>query len=78
MKTQIVQKTKYQLGHDISKHVNFKSTRNCTGPLNDENKLQNDEHNKLKKKWKNLENVYCPKLSAVRYKRNASGEINPQ
>ena len=33
MKTHIVKQTKHELRHDISKHVNFRKTRNCSGPL---------------------------------------------
>ena len=46
METHIVPQTKHQLRHNINKHVNFENTRNCMGPLNDENKLQVDEMNK--------------------------------
>ena len=50
MKTHIVKQTKHELRHDISKHVNFRKIKNCTGPLHDESKLQVDgKNNKLKK-----------------------------
>ena len=46
MKTHIVQQTKLQLRHYISRHVSFSNTRKYMGPLNDEIMLQVEEKNK--------------------------------
>ena len=52
-KLRLGQQIKHHLGHNIRKNVNFKNTRICMGPLNDEIKLQNDEMNKILKELKN-------------------------
>ena len=53
MKTQIFLQSKHQLRHNITRGGNFWYSRNCVGPLNDENKLQVVEKNKnLKNLWK--------------------------
>ena len=46
MKAHSVQQTKHQLRHKITQQGIFENTRNCIGPLNDENKLQVDERTK--------------------------------
>ena len=61
MKTHLVQQTKHQLRHDVSKYVNFWNTKTSTEPLyytkstiqrmllNDEKKLQDDEKQQTEK-----------------------------
>ena len=55
MKTHIAHQVKQQLKNYISRHATFWTSRNCMGPLKDENKLQVDEKNN--KNWKTFENV---------------------
>ena len=57
MKMHIVQLTKLQLRHNISKHVIFWITTNWFKPLYDENKLQVDEENNKLGKIEKNENV---------------------
>ena len=80
-KTHIVQLTKYQLQHIISRQVNFWNTKNCMGSLNDPNMLQVDEmNNKASKVQKIFENVSCffaIKLFAIKWLRRAQSIIQP-
>ena len=73
IKTHIVQQTKHQLRHNISKHIDFLNIRNCTGPLDVENKFvltkrttKTEENEKLSKKY-NIKN-----FMTIRYKLIAS------
>ena len=52
---QIVYQSKHQLQHKFNRDINFWYSKNCMGPLNEENKLPVLEKNK--KNWKIFENI---------------------
>ena len=43
LKAYLVQQTKHKLRENVSRHVNFRVSRNWMGPLNDDKRLQVDE-----------------------------------